>query len=359
MSGRIQTLDGLRGVAILLVLAGHAAANLQPLDPTWREWLVAFANPGAGVRLFFVLSGYLITHLLLNEHDRTGRISIPQFYLRRAWRILPAFYAYLLAITLISQVKPLGINADTFVAAATFTWNYQAFWAAAPADTWALGHLWTLAMEQQFYLLWPIVLVVLGRRRALWFAITLMLWCPLARVGTYYIFPGQRGLIGMMLHTGVDSLMCGCATALLMRSAGSLDWLKQRTRSIMLAAALWLLVLSPVLGHLLRGFGVSAGFTLDALAAGALVACVHLAPMPRVDVWLGRGLLPLFGLVSYSLYLWQQVFLSPTGWLAEGRLALPLLAACVAAAASYFFIEKPALRLKNRTDARAPRLVFP
>ena len=99
---RSDPLDGLRGVAILWVLAGHIAQNYSPLDETARRWLTAFANARAGVRLFFVLSGYLITSLLLKEQASSGRISLPPFYRRRARRIFPAFYVYLLVLVVLS-----------------------------------------------------------------------------------------------------------------------------------------------------------------------------------------------------------------------------------------------------------------
>ncbi|ACB76035.1 acyltransferase family protein [Opitutus terrae] len=353
MKSRIDTLDGLRGIAILLVLAGHTVANLQPLGWLETPWIRALANPGGGVRLFFVLSGYLITHLLLQEQAATGSIGLLQFYRRRALRIWPAFYAYLLTLVLLALWFPTGLNVGTFTAAATFTWNYASFWAVPPPEgTWNLGHLWTLALEQQFYLLWPLALIVFPRR-ALWIAVALVIWCPLARVGTYYLFPAQRGLLAMMFHTGIDSLMAGCAAALLLQSAA---WRERLLRCGRLAgsAALWLLVLSPLAALHVRGFGVSAGFTLDAAAAALLIAWMHRAPPAWAQALLGRGPLRMLGLISYSLYLWQQLFLSPDGWLAQGRLLAPLLAALAAAVLSYRLVEKPLLGLKDRRHRSPP-----
>ena len=121
---RVGTLDGIRGVAILMVLAGHSAQNYSPMAPSLRRWLTVFANSNGGVRLFFVLSGYLITQLLLQEFTRTGSIRLGRFYLRRALRIFPAFYAYLIAVAVVSFWDPQGVTVRTWLAAATFTWNY-------------------------------------------------------------------------------------------------------------------------------------------------------------------------------------------------------------------------------------------
>lgn len=354
--GRIPELDGIRGVAILLVLAGHTVQNYQPLAEPVRRWLLVFANPGAGVRLFFVLSGYLITQLLLEEQAATATISVRRFYGRRILRIFPAFYAYLLAVLAVNAFRSSDLAPGAWIAAGTFTWNYAFFWTSAPPVIyWDLGHLWTLAVEQQFYLVWPLLLLWLGPRRGLWLAIALIAWCPLARVATYFLFPAQRGYVGMMFHTAADSLMAGCAAAILVQSGSLRIAMRHRGSAAALAATIWLLLMSPLLGSALRGFPVAAGITLDALAAGWLIAWVHHAPSRTIGTCLGRGLLPALGIISYSLYLWQQIFLSPTGGLNSGHIVLPWLGAITAAVISYWLVEKPFLRFKSRL--KSPRLL--
>ena len=185
-------------------------------------------------------------------------------------------------------------------------------------------------------------------RASFWIALGLMVWCPLARVGSYFLFPQQRGLTGMMFHTGIDSLMAGCAAALLLRSEAARGRLRATSPFVALAAIAWLFLASPLAGTLLHGFPDVAGYTVDAIAAAWIIAWVHLVPGPLTRRFLGRGLLPALGLISYSLYLWQQVFLSPNGLLASGRIFAPLLGATVAATLSYCLIEKTALRLKSR-----------
>ena len=332
-----------------MVLAGHTAANYEPLSPWAHRWLWAFTNASLGVRLFFVLSGYLITSLLLEEQVKTGRISLAAFYRRRAVRILPAFYVFLGSLVILQVWHSFGLTASAVLAASTHTWNYALLWVTiTPTGAWNLGHLWTLALEQQFYLFWPVALLWLGPRRAGWCALGLIIWCPLARVATYYLIPAQRGYLGMMLHTAIDSLMMGCLAALLLTDQRVRTWLLRHGPKGVILALCWVLGLSPLVSETIHGFQIVAGFTLDALNAAWIIAWLHHQTSPVAEGILSQGLLPWLGSLSYSLYLWQQVFLSPSGELADGHIILPWLSAVGAAWLSYQLVEKPALRW--RTD---------
>ena len=346
---RIKVLDGVRGIAILLVLAGHIAANYQPLAPAVRHWVEAYANASFGVRLFFVLSGYLITTLLLKERATTGTISLPKFYARRAWRILPAAWLFLLLIALLPALRPPSLTPGNWLAAATYTWNYSLFW-LAPADRacWELGHFWTLAVEQQFYLLWPLALIALGRERTRWLAAAVTLWCPIARVGTYFLFPAQRGTTGMMFHTAADSIMIGCLAAMIVGTPFVEKILDRHGRRVALFATIWVFIVSPTLVATVRGYTDVAGTTLDALAAAWLVLWLPRPTATRASIWIATGPLPWLGRLSFSLYLWQQIELNPAGSLARGSIVVPCMAAIVLASASYFFVERPLLRWSGR-----------
>lgn len=339
---RISTLDGMRGVAILFVLCGHAVANFGPSDESARAWLEAFANAGLGVRIFFVLSGYLITQLLLKETARNGKVDLLAFYGRRARRILPAYYTYLIVLYVIYQTIELASPLHAWIAAGSFTWNYAVVWSHwGSVNLWDLGHVWSLAMEAQFYLLWPLILVMLRPRAALFVAIVLVLTAPVVRVGSYFLFPEQRGFLGMMLHTGADGLLAGCATALLIQYQRASAFLAKYGPSGAILAGVWMLILGPILSIEIRGFNIVVGFTLNAFAAAWLIAWVHLQPSKFAKDVFGSGLLPRLGVVSYSLYLWQQVFINhnyPLGpW--PLRIGIALLAAVL----SYKLIEQPLL----------------
>lgn len=344
---RIRNLDGIRGIAIALVLAGHSVARLSISSGGPNKWCEAFANPGAGVRLFFVLSGYLITSILIKEKARTGSVSLRNFYLRRILRIFPAFYVFLVLLAILNWRWELGVDNASLAAAGTFTWNYAALWHQPPPGSWYVGHLWTLSLEQQFYLLWPATIATLGMRRSTIVAAGLIVWCPLARLATYALFPAQRGMTGMMFHTGIDSIMVGCAAALLVAQPQWASRLRQHRRVLLLCSLIWLALVSPVASVLIRGFGISAGFTGDAVAAAVLVACAHLAPPSWLSRVLGRGPLPFLGIISYSLYLWQQLYLGTAGPLGRVPLTGALALGLVTALLSYLLVERPALRLKQ------------
>jgi peptidoglycan/LPS O-acetylase OafA/YrhL len=343
---RIRTLDGLRGLAITLVVAGHVAVNYPGLTGEVRDWLECLANAGMGVRLFFVLSGYLITRLMIEELGRNGGIDLAAFYRRRAVRILPAFYVFLI----IAAVWGLFFSAGTtplqlWLASASFTWNYTAMWTDwSGVDAWNLGHTWSLAVEAQFYLLWPAMFMRLQPRQALLGVVVLFALMPFIRVGSYALFPATRGYLGMMLHTGADGLLAGCASALALQRPDVRDWLQRHAPALIAAALAWVLVLGPVAVHEIRGFSIVAGFSLDAIAAALLVTCLDVSPTTVVARIFGRGLLPALGLISYSLYLWQQIFLHPDGWISGGNAWAPVLAALGVSIISYRMIERPFLR---------------
>lgn len=345
MKDRVPSLDGLRGVAVLLVVAGHVAQNTAGIPTDARTWLMGLANASAGVRVFFVLSGYLITRLLLAEHDRSGRIDLRLFYARRVRRIFPAFYVYLAAVIILGLVTGIGLTPSAVLAAGTFTWNYGFLWVEVGAHAyWLLGHLWTLALEQQFYLFWPLILLLAGPRRAGILAGVLLLWCPLARVGSYVLFPEQRGYLGMMLHTGIDSIMAGCALALLVQQPRWRAWFEERGTTTAAFCATWLLVVSPLCSLTFRGFPLAVGYTLDAIAASAFIGVIHLGQKNPLQQGLAAAPLRWVGVISYSLYLWQQFMLTPDALTTPVRVIAAVALAFAAAAGSYYLVEKPFLR---------------
>ena len=187
---RLPSLDGVRAVAIGLVILGHE------LGYDSRRQVGDFAN--LGVRCFFVLSGFLITTLLLEEFRENGRVSLRNFYARRTLRIFPAFYFFLFVVFVLMKrgwVAPIG--ASSWIHAATYTMDYLGFHDRA----WDLGHLWSLAVEEQFYLIWPAALVLLRPRRALWSAFAVILVVPLIRWCTWKYFPGRVDDMKWQFHT--------------------------------------------------------------------------------------------------------------------------------------------------------------
>lgn len=347
-SGRIVSLDGLRAIAVALVIAGHG------VDVWWPEqagalWLAPLVNASLGVRLFFVLSGFLITSLLWREQQRRGSIDWRAFVLRRSLRIWPGLYAYILVMLLLTQAGVLSISPAQFFAAATFTWNYAAIWTqdGTSQGAWFLGHLWTLALEQQFYLGWPLAIVALGWRHAGRLALVLPLLLPLLRVFWYFAFPSQRGLLGMMFHTAIDSILIGCAFALHQEQIRV--WLAGH-RWAFPTALLFVLLVSPLISAQVRAYGVTLGFGLDAVGCGVLILSAQLpltAEARRWSSFLSHPWLVLIGTISYGLYLWQQPFLTSWNTTLSGRFPFSLLAISISALISFHWIEMPGLRAKQ------------
>ncbi len=359
---RIPSLDGLRAVSILLVLCGHSLATLPA---GWRIPYVLdpiLHNASLGVMVFFVLSGYLITQLLLQELDTAGRIDLRAFYLRRALRIFPVFYGYLLVMGMLALAGVVLIGAKQFLAAGTFLWNYKQLVLGAGHDDgeWYLGHFWSLAVEEQFYLLWPALLGWLGIRRATRACVVALALLPLVRIATYFLYPAARPLISIMFHTASDPIIAGCLLALWPRVRGGTGRLPLPSGRWVLLAAVFVLLVSPHLRQWLRGYYYATVGPLLETAGICLVVvwCVtHAQSLPgrlmntRPMTWLGR--------LSYSLYVWNQPFLTTMNQTWSGLFPLNLLCNFVAAWISQQLLEKPFLRWRARLRAEQADTVPP
>lgn len=141
-SGTIPSLHALRALSILLVLLSHCFLHARPSGRTTAILLSMAANGTVGVSIFFVISGFLITTLLLEEQQRFGKIDLRDFYLRRVFRILPAFFTYLLTIALLAALGVLVVSGEQLWRALTFTMDYL------PRKNWCVGHTWSLSVEE-------------------------------------------------------------------------------------------------------------------------------------------------------------------------------------------------------------------
>ena len=344
--GYVPALDGLRGVAVLAVMAVH--------------FKVPFARGGfLGVDIFFVLSGFLITSLLVSEWQRTGRISLKHFYARRALRLLPALGLLLAAL---SPVVPLL----QIVATLAYLANWVIAFGALPMTSGPLGHTWSLSIEEQFYLLWPLCLVLLLGSRL---PSRLFPLIPLAlalvesalRLGLFYaVAPWPR--IYYATDTHADGILVGSAVALAVafgRMPRSPAWQRvvHAVAALFAVSLLYLLVDSaPFLGPNAAWLLVHIILPLFPVGVAALILSVVVYPSRVASLFLGLPPLVLLGRVSYGLYLWHlpvHFFLDGLGIAAgtpEGT-TLRILVSCAIAAISYRYVESPALRLKDRLRA--------
>ncbi len=348
-NSRIPYLDGLRAYSILLVLFGHTITSNSWLESKW--YLKIFvANPLLGVRVFFVLSGFLITTLLLNEQYATGRISIRGFYWRRIARIFPAFYLYFAVIGVLTAFHVMQVPAASFYAAGTYTWNFFCLQPCGNGDpTGLFGHMWTLSTEEQFYLIWPSLLVFLGGRWTQRLALVGVVLFPLIRFGAFFMLPLGVQRDEILLHTGQDMILWGCLGAFALRSSLLNRLLTCRFRFFNpLVCGLVVFGLGGlIVAHLLAGFSYYMFPTLECIATLLLVFWLLSGEGGLLRRLLETWPVVQLGLISYSLYIWQQPF---TSWPKMSWLSFPwnVLLPVAMAILSYRLVEVPLRKLIRR-----------
>jgi len=278
-----------------------------------------------GVAVFFAISGYLITTLLLEDHNLRG------FYVRRAFRILPPAYLYLIVVAIAEPLRRGELASAAFF--------YSNYWADR---SWYTAHFWSLSMEEHFYLLWPVLLMGLGIRRALIAASVLVamtaLWRPWSLAHIELPFPTLQ-----RTDMRLDAFLFAGILAILLRGPYRVPLLRVLT-------AAWFRVLSSltllaVWTWALTGSAPATGALIESAVLPAVLVSVIYWPGSRVFRLLETKPLRWMGRISYGLYLWQQLFLVPPAGALLPRVALTF----AAAAASYYLLERPLLRY-----ARAP-----
>jgi peptidoglycan/LPS O-acetylase OafA/YrhL len=339
---RIPSLDGVRALSIGLVLIAHMAGTRHSPDLAWIEMFGDIGN--LGVRIFFVVSGFLTTMLLYRQIERTGRLSVSAFLLRRALRILPAFAVYIGVIAVATGSGLLVVNARDLLSAMTFTVDFRA------NRSWYVGHLWSLSVEQQFYLCWPLLLALAGRSRMGWVAAAGLGIGPISRVVLHVCAPEWRNTVGECFPTVIDALASGSLLAAfhdqLTASPRYLQFLRSK---VLILTPLAAIALNVVLPHI--AFSYTVGQTLlNALIALMLHRVMLVSESAGARI-LNTGPLVAFGALSYSLYLWQQPFLNRQSDLFIAAFPLNIGLALGAALLSYHFIEQPALKLRGRFGA--------
>ena len=341
-SGRgIPSLDGLRAISVALVFTSHMFMGF------FRDFRGSeMSRLGQhGVDVFFVISGFLITYLLLKELDSAGDISLKRFYLRRFFRIFPAFYVFLGVLGLLWILKLVPLSSNSYLCAATYIYNYYRY-----GSDWLVGHCWSLSLEEQFYLLWPPCLVLLGKRWSTYLAIGIILLSPAVRIMSYFVLPGFRGAEGIMFHTRVDTIMFGCLLALLYEHEAFDRFVERWVRpGVVACCAFYFLAVSPYADARFEArYTWTVGYTLRAMCVSYVLIYVVRNPASLAGRALNVRIMRHIGVISYSLYLWQQLFTGPRAFWFPLNLVLAL--AC--AETSYLLIERPALRLRDSIERR-------
>jgi peptidoglycan/LPS O-acetylase OafA/YrhL len=347
---RIPSLDGLRALSIALVLCAHLSGTAG--SPHLPGHLMAGAAV-LGVRVFFVISGFLITSLLLAEIARTGTVSVRHFYLRRTLRIFPPFYVYVAAIAIAGALGWVALRDFDILAAVTYTTNYH------HDRSWYLGHAWSLAVEEQFYLLWPFLIKYLGVRRGARVALATIIAAPLLRTALLIGAPSFRPGIGETFPTVADAIATGCLLACI---RGRLD-ASPRLLAFLSGPAFWVVPAVAVACAFVPSAKADAllGQTITNLGIAIAIERFVRFPTTAFARVLNARPIVFVGVLSYSLYLWQQPFLNRHTPIWLTAFPVNIVLAFAAALVSYTLVERPALRLRARIEAwwRAPRTAAP
>ena len=347
---RILGLDGLRGISILLVLGGHGWYSLNPYSILQYCGLF-FCNASLGVLIFFVISGFLITTLLLEEINKTGTIYLRNYYIRRIFRIFPAFYVYMLCVSIWAIFGIIKTTKYDIITGAFFIQNYKhIFKFLSNVDFYYVGQLWTLSIEEQFYLIWPFILKFLGRKPALKIAIGVILYSPFARILTYLYVPEWRGQIGIMAHTYFDPIMMGCLAALLKDKAKVVELMGSRVMCFLVWLVLgFIFVINPIIIQKLGGaYNLTFGVFISAFFVSFLLVYCYQRQSSFLVSLLEFKPLTYIGLISFSLYLWNPLFLSSLGQFSWRQLPVNFILTFLISIISYRFVEIPFIEIRKK-----------
>jgi peptidoglycan/LPS O-acetylase OafA/YrhL len=335
---RLPSLDGFRAFSVLLVLVGHSAHTHG-----FPEDLAMLSHLGNyGVKFFFVISGFLITTLLLKEQAQHGSINLKNFYIRRTLRIFPALYTYILLMAIAASLGWIALLPGDLLHAATYTMNYH------HERSWYLNHTWSLAVEEQFYILWPSVLVLVGIGRARIVAFGTLLAAPVIRFIMWNYLDAGDSAMTREFQAVADSLGTGCVLALIYNSLSR----SERYLNFLRSPYFWFVPIVlfgvPPLSYLITP-GLFYVLTQSVLNICAALMVDRWVRFPD-DFW-GRLLnsrpIVFMGTLSYSWYLWQEPFLNSYIDTFFTRFPQNAVFPLAAALLSYFLIEKPFLALKK------------
>lgn len=338
--GRRPHLDGVRGLAIALVLLRHAGTPGTQGSGT------------IGVDIFFVLSGFLITSLLLEEWEKNGRISLRKFYARRALRLYPALVVMLVAFMVGALIFGADMGVATVSALAALTYTTPIAIPLTEVHP-SLVPMWTLATEEWFYLVWPLALIAILRFKAT--TKNLLLWAGGAVAVFTAVKLGSFLTFGPDIYTSpstwADALLGGCVLAVLLNRL-PMTW---RLPAWAPYAALGLLAfMSAWSGTRYSVIAYGGMLTLAWIAGAVLIVTAIQRPNDLAARWMLNPVARWLGTRSYGIYLWNGLFLL-TGFTAPVPGPVQALAgvtlSLIAAELSWRFVEQPALKLKHRFKA--------
>jgi peptidoglycan/LPS O-acetylase OafA/YrhL len=342
-SGRIQELDGWRAISVLLVIVSHLLSfrNLVQLNPAISR--VVYLAGNLGVTVFFVISGFVICRLFILEEKKFGSVSLKGFYCRRAFRILPPLYIFLAAIALLLAAGLIRGRWEALPVAAAFLSDLDKI-----PKNWFVEHTWSLAVEEQFYLIFPAMWVLTPSRWRARVAAATFLLCIVSSLAA--TVPQFTFLFGTAPRWGFAAITVGVWAAI------QEGWVRQtaaRAPGVLVALVALILLVRPVREVNSREMALFCAAFMP-LAIG-LVLMYSLERGRWLRAVLCSRPMQAIGLTSYGIYLWQQVFTGDLNKFTSRGVAigfmLPLMLIIVPL--SYFFLEKPAMRFGRALSRRA------
>jgi peptidoglycan/LPS O-acetylase OafA/YrhL len=341
---RLKELDGWRAVSVLLVILHHLGAyqlaNL--VSPHVRLTAILEDCGPLGVKVFFVISGFVICRLLILEESRYGAVSLKTFYVRRVFRILPPFFLYVGVISLLLSVRLLNDSWSGICNGALFLYDFV----PAERGSWFIGHTWSLAVEEQFYLVFPALWVLtkrIGRNR-----VFPVVFCLIVLWNLSTTVSGWDQLTILSARSGFSCICCGVLIAIFERRARSIA---KSFPTFAITAILLGLLWHPV-DH--TGWKSALYDCMLIPPAIALLLLFSLERSGGLRTFLCWKPIQTVGLMSYGVYLWQQLFTAPAKFYTVSGRPLEHLAPLlfVIVPLSYVFVEKPAVRLGSELAAR-------
>jgi peptidoglycan/LPS O-acetylase OafA/YrhL len=347
-SGYLPTLDGWRALAIVVVMLQHAQPSIHDAigDHFLRLQELMFKFGRVGVYLFFGLSGFLICTRLLEEEQKNGRISLRGFYIRRCFRIFPPSLFYLSVVGVLSLAGIAHTTLFGWLSALLFFANY------VEGIHWYVAHFWSLAMEEHFYLFWPALLLFVGRTRAIPAAMAIVLAIYIWRLVAIQIGWLEKEIGWHYTDIRLDVMLWGCIIALLYAQPAWRDRFKTYLTTPAWLVLVALFVATGFLGG--KSLGMKNAMTIvQAIVVPLLIVGTVLRPTNWIGVALEWSALRWLGRLSYSLYLWQQLFLvwsefrSPSMGVLQ-TFPLNFVCALLCAVGSYYLIERPMIKVGHR-----------
>ena len=357
---RLPSLDGWRAVSILIVLASHWADYASGFPSKLKPVFGLFFDGNLGVRFFFVISGFLITWLMILERENTGTVNLREFYIRRSLRILPVYLAFLCVLAVLDWTGGVKESAQAWIGNLTFTRNLRG--GLIEGDSYS-SHVWSLSVEEWFYLIWPTIFLLSTRKcnRSILsvLAIPVLAGPAVREISFRWFHPGifysqllKPVFFGNAFFKYFDSLALGCVCAVLLFHQRETIECRLKRWAFLTAGTGATLVLLPFFHWPLKdALAVEFNPSIQALGFSILLLHSVIAPEWKFYRLLNWSWVRRIGVWSYSIYIWQQLVWKPPQSFGLDRIwwiGLWMIPLFLITIVSYYGLERPFFKLRSR-----------